>query len=102
LKKKVALVEQAKQFTGPTGLGNKAFREAALKVLGWKKLKDSRPTPEKVQVIFNSRFVTFRDYAMTLVSHGVLCRLGNVGVSLVRGHGPHRKMESKLQGLIIR
>jgi hypothetical protein len=75
LEKKVTLVEQAKQFGGPTGLGSKAFREAALKVLSWTKLKDSRPTPETVQAIFNSRFVTFRDYAVTLVSHELMCRL---------------------------
>mmetsp|Transcript_41092 Transcript_41092/g.99035 ORF Transcript_41092/g.99035 Transcript_41092/m.99035 type:complete len:601 (-) Transcript_41092:1267-3069(-) len=49
LGKRVALIEQHKVFGGPTGLGSKAFREAAIKVLAWSRLNECRPTSDVMQ-----------------------------------------------------
>lgn len=84
---RVALIEKEPSFGGPTGLGSKAFREAALKVRSWARMNEARPDSETLQSIFNSRFGTFRDYVVTLVSHELMCRLGKASISLVRGRG---------------
>ncbi|MDD9942939.1 MAG: FAD-dependent oxidoreductase [Myxococcales bacterium] len=84
---KVALVERRELFGGPTGLGSKAFREAALKVLSWARMSDGPPNDAAVREAFDARFATFRDHVVSLQSHELMSRLSHAGVCLVRGTG---------------
>jgi NAD(P) transhydrogenase len=66
-------------------------------VLSWARMNEIRPNPDSLKETFNTRFHTFLEYAVTLVSHELMGRLGTGGVTLVRGEG---KLEST--GLMVK
>lgn len=50
-------------------------------------MNEIRPTPKSLKTTFDDCFSTFLQYAVTLVSHELMNRLGKAGVTLVRGVG---------------
>jgi NAD(P) transhydrogenase len=83
LGRRVAVVEARPTFGGPSGLGSKAFREAALKVLDW--ARDTSADRERLKAMFEERFSHVRRYVVALQSHELMRRLGRARVDLFYG-----------------
>jgi NAD(P) transhydrogenase len=83
LGRRVAVVEARPTFGGPSGLGSKAFREAALKVLDW--ARDTSADRDRTTAMFEERFSHVRRYVVALQSHELMRRLGRARVDLFYG-----------------